>query len=144
MGLSMSKAQERVATGLSHMGRTASDGQILRDSRKVGKVLARVGDKWSVLIIVLLGGGARRFNEIKRSIDGISQQMLTRTLRGLERDGIVTRTILPTSPPQVEYNLTELGHSMSEPVLAFGQWVRGHLAEFEAARVQYDQRNGVL
>jgi hypothetical protein len=70
--------------------------------------------------------------------------MLTRTLRGLERDGIVTRTILPTSPPQVEYSLTELGHSMSEPVLAFGQWVRGHLAEFEAARVQYDQRSAVL
>ena len=90
------------------MGRTASDGQILRDSRNVGKVLARVGDRWSVLVIVLLGSGTRRFNEIKRSIDGISQQMLTRTLRGLERDGIVKRTILPSSPPQVEYALTSL------------------------------------
>jgi DNA-binding HxlR family transcriptional regulator len=92
----------------------------------------------------LLRDGSRRFNDIKRNTAGISQQMLTRTLRGLERDGIVTRTILPTSPPQVEYSLTELGHSMSEPVLAFGQWVSGHLAEFEAARVQYDRRNGVL
>jgi DNA-binding HxlR family transcriptional regulator len=115
-----------------------------QDCQKVGQILARIGEKWSMLVVMLLRDGPRRFNDIKRNTAGISQQMLTRTLRGLERDGIVTRTILPTSPPQVEYSLTELGHSMSEPVLAFGQWVRGHLAEFEAARVQYDQRNGVL
>ena len=115
-----------------------------QDCQKVSQILARIGEKWSMLVVMLLRDGSRRFNDIKRNTAGISQQMLTRTLRGLERDGIVTRTILPTSPPQVEYSLTELGHSMSEPVLAFGQWVRGHLAEFEAARVQYDQRNGVL
>ncbi len=115
-----------------------------QDCQKVSQFLARIGEKWSMLVVMLLRDGPRRFNDIKRNTAGISQQMLTRTLRGLERDGIVTRTILPTSPPQVEYSLTKLGHSMSEPVLAFGQWVRGHLAEFEAARVQYDQRNGVL
>jgi DNA-binding HxlR family transcriptional regulator len=115
-----------------------------QDCQKVSQILARIGEKWSMLVVMLLRDGSRRFNDIKRNTAGISQQMLTRTLRGLERDGIVTRTILPTSPPQVEYSLTELGHSMSEPVLALGQWVRGHIAEFEAARVQYDQRNGVL
>jgi len=93
--------------------------------QKVSQILARIGEKWSMLVVMLLRDGPRRFNDIKRNTAGISQQMLTRTLRGLERDGIVTRTILPTSPPQVEYSLTELGHSMSEPVLAFGQWVRG-------------------
>jgi DNA-binding HxlR family transcriptional regulator len=86
-----------------------------------------------MLVVMLLHDGCRRFNDIKRNTAGISQQMLTRTLCGLERDGIVTRMILPTSPLQVEYSLTELGHSMSEPVLAFGRWVRGHLTEFEAA-----------
>jgi DNA-binding HxlR family transcriptional regulator len=115
-----------------------------QDCQRVSQFLARIGEKWSMLVVMLLRDGPRRFNDIKRNTAGISQQMLTRTLRGLERDGIVMRTILPTSPPQVEYSLTKLGHSMSEPVLAFGQWVRGHLAEFEAARVQYDQRNGVL
>ena len=115
-----------------------------QDCQEVSRILARIGEKWSMLVVMLLRDGPRRFNDIKRNTAGISQQMLTRTLRGLERDGIVTRTILPTSPPQVEYSLTELGHSMSEPVLALGQWVRGHIAEFEAARVQYDQRNGVL
>jgi DNA-binding HxlR family transcriptional regulator len=95
-----------------------------QDCQKVSQILARIGEKWSMLVVMLSRDGSRRFNDIKRNTAGISQQMLTRTLRGLERDGIVTRTILPTSPPQVEYSLTELGHSMSEPVLAFGQWVR--------------------
>jgi len=122
------------------MGRTASDGQILRDSRGVGRVLARVGDRWSVLVIVLLGSGARRFNEIKRSIEGISQQMLTRTLRGLERDGIVKRTILPSSPPQVEYALTSLGGSLSKPVLALGKWACEHIEEVNEAQKLFDER----
>jgi DNA-binding HxlR family transcriptional regulator len=122
------------------MSKTASDGQILRDSRNVGKVLARVGDKWSVLVIVLLGGGPCRFNEIKRRIEGISQQMLTRTLRGLERDGAVKRTILPSSPPQVEYALTNLGGSLSKPVLALGKWACEHLEEVNEARKRFDER----
>jgi DNA-binding HxlR family transcriptional regulator len=112
------------------------------DCRKVSRILARVGEKWSMLVVMLLRYGPRRFNDIKRNTGGISQQMLTRTLRALERDGMVTRTIFPTSPPQVEYRLTELGRSMSEPVLAFGQWVREHLAEVEEARRRFDERGG--
>jgi DNA-binding HxlR family transcriptional regulator len=110
------------------------------DCRKVSKILARVGEKWSMLVVMLLRDGPRRFNDIKRNTGGISQQMLTRTLRGLERDGLVTRTIFPTSPPQVEYRLTELGRSMSEPALAFGQWVQEHLVEIDAARHRFDHR----
>jgi len=111
-----------------------------QDCPKVSQILARIGEKWSMLVVMLLRDGPRRFNDIKRNTGGISQQMLTRTLRGLERDGVVTRTIFPTSPPQVEYRLTELGRSMSEPVLAFGLWVQEHLAEVDAARDQFDQR----
>ena len=112
-----------------------------QDCRKVSQILARIGEKWSMLVVMLLREGPRRFNDIKRNTGGISQQMLTRTLRGLERDGIVTRTIFPTSPPQVEYSLTALGRSMSEPVLAFGEWVRTHLPEFDAARRRFDERD---
>jgi DNA-binding HxlR family transcriptional regulator len=111
-----------------------------QDCQKVRQVLARASEKWSMLVVMLLRDGPRRFNDIKRNTGGISQQMLTRTLRGLERDGMVTRTIFPTSPPQVEYRLTDLGHSMSEPVLAFGRWVQEHLAEVDAARERFDQR----
>src|ERR1051325_2912736 len=110
------------------------------ECRTVSQILARVGEKWSMLVIMLLRDGPRRFNDIKRKSGGISQQMLTRTLRALERDGMVTRTIFPTSPPQVEYRLTELGRSMSEPVLAFGRWVQEHLAQVEAARQRFDRR----
>jgi DNA-binding HxlR family transcriptional regulator len=112
-----------------------------QDCQHVSRILARIGEKWSMLVVMLLRDGPRRFNDIKRNTAGISQQMLTRTLRGLERDGIVTRTIFPTSPPQVEYALTALGRSMSEPVLAFGEWVQAHLAEFDAARRRFDARD---
>jgi DNA-binding HxlR family transcriptional regulator len=110
------------------------------DCQKVSQILARVGEKWSMLVVMLLQDGPRRFNDIKRSTGGISQQMLTRTLRGLERDGMLTRTIFPTSPPQVEYELTELGHALSEPASAFGRWVHEHLGEIDAARDRFDQR----
>jgi DNA-binding HxlR family transcriptional regulator len=112
------------------------------DCRKVSKILARVGDKWSVLVVMLLGsGGPRRFNEMKRLIGGISQRMLVLTLRGLERDGMVTRTMYPTIPVRVEYELTELGRSLREPVLALGTWAYGHLPEIEAARARFDDRD---
>jgi len=110
------------------------------DCQKVSQMLARLGEKWSMLVVMLLRAGPRRFNDIKRNTGGISQQMLTRTLRGLERDGMLTRTIHPTSPPQVEYQLTELGLALSEPASAFGQWVQEHLAEIDAARDRFDQR----
>jgi DNA-binding HxlR family transcriptional regulator len=103
-------------------------------------VLSRVGDKWSVLIVMALGAGPRRFNELKRSVGGVSQRMLTLTLRGLERDGLVTRTQYPTIPPRVEYELTDLGHSLGQPVAALGSWARNNLAVIDAARQAFDQR----
>jgi DNA-binding HxlR family transcriptional regulator len=106
----------------------------------VSRILARVGEKWTVLVVMLLRTGPRRFNEIKRMIGGISQQMLTRTLKGLERDGMVTRTVHPTVPPQVEYALTALGFSLSEPVKALGEWAAANMAVIEEARGRYDKR----
>ena len=111
-----------------------------RDCRAVSTVLARVGDKWSVLIVMLLRGGAKRFSEIKRMVGGISQRMLTLTLRGLERDGLVTRTVFPTIPPRVDYALTDLGRSLSKPVEALGLWALAHQSEIEGARRLFDGR----
>ncbi|KJC58832.1 transcriptional regulator [Bradyrhizobium sp. LTSPM299] len=111
------------------------------DCRAVASVLARVGDKWSVFVIMVLIDGPRRFNELKRTIAGISQRMLTLTLRGLERDGLVTRTIFPTIPPRVDYELTDLGRGLAEPVKALGQWAFAHLPEIEGARTRFDGRN---
>ena len=111
------------------------------DCRAVSSVLARVGDKWSVLIIVLLGDGPRRFNEIKRMIGGISQRMLTLTLRGLERDGLVKRTHFPTIPPRVEYELTPLGRSLWDAVKPLGAWAQGHVRHIARARASFDKRS---
>ena len=110
------------------------------DCRAVSSVLARVGDKWSVLIIVLLGDGTKRFNEIKRMVGGISQRMLTLTLRGLERDGLVKRTIFPTIPPRVEYELTGLGRSLWAAVEPLGSWAQAHVADIQKARDRFDKR----
>ena len=110
--------------------------------RAVASVLARVGDKWSVFVIMMLIDGPKRFNELRRMISGISQRMLTLTLRGLERDGLVTRTIFPTIPPRVDYELTDLGRGLAEPVKALGQWAMSHLPEIEGARKKFDERNG--
>jgi DNA-binding HxlR family transcriptional regulator len=112
------------------------------DCRAVASVLARVGDKWSVLVIMLLGEGPRRFNELKRMIGGISQRMLTLTLRGLERDGLITRTVFPTIPPRVDYELTDLGRGLCGPVMALGGWAQSHKSEIESAREKFDERNG--
>jgi DNA-binding HxlR family transcriptional regulator len=110
------------------------------DCRAVSSVLARVGDKWSVLIIVLLGDGPKRFNEIKRVIGGISQRMLTLTLRGLERDGLVKRTQFPTIPPRVEYELTQLGQSLWKAVKPLGAWAQGHVKHITRARATFDKK----
>ena len=110
------------------------------DCRAVSSVLARVGDKWSVLIIVLLGDGPKRFNEIKRMIGGISQRMLTLTLRGLERDGLVKRTQFPTIPPRVDYELTQLGQSLWETVKPLGAWAQGHVKNITRARATFDKK----
>jgi DNA-binding HxlR family transcriptional regulator len=111
------------------------------DCRGVASILARVGDKWSVFVIMLLGGGPRRFNEIKRMVGGISQRMLTLTLRGLERDGLVTRTAFPTIPPRVDYELTDLGRGLWAPVEVLGKWASEHQVEIEDARARFDRRN---
>ena len=103
------------------------------------EVLNRVGDKWSVLVVVLLGRGTLRFSELKRAIDGISQRMLTATLRGLERDGLVKRTVYPTNPPQVDYALTKLGNTLLEPVSVLAVWAQGHRAEVYRAREVFDR-----
>src|SRR5215471_466337 len=110
------------------------------DCRAVASVLSRVGDKWSVFVIMTLHDGPRRFNELKRIIDGISQRMLTLTLRGLERDGLVTRTVFPTIPPRVDYELTALGRGLAKPVEALGQWAFEHKQEIERARTSFDKR----
>lgn len=108
------------------------------DCQMPREVLARLGDKWSVLVVILLGQGPRRFNDIKRTIGGISQRMLSLTLRGLERDGMVTRTVLPTVPPGVDYALTEMGRSLWQPIESLGRWARENGAAIMAARAQFD------
>lgn len=106
----------------------------------VRDVLSRVGDKWSVLTVALLQDGPRRFSELRRSIDGISQRMLTLTLRGLERDGLVTRTVTPTTPPRVDYALTELGRTLLKPITALAKWSEENRAAIQAARERFDAR----
>src|SRR5882762_3949498 len=110
------------------------------DCRGVASILARVGDKWSVFVIMLLGDGPRRFKEIKRMVGGISQRMLTLTLRGLERDGLVTRTVFPTIPPRVDYELTNLGRSLWRAVEPLGAWARSHVKHFISARAKFDKK----
>jgi DNA-binding HxlR family transcriptional regulator len=102
-------------------------------------VLARIGDKWSVLIVSRLGDGPKRFNELKRDIGGISQRMLTLTLRNLERDGLVTRTVFPTVPPRVDYELTLLGKSLLVPVSALGAWALNNRGKIEEAQARFDR-----
>ncbi|WP_058834186.1 winged helix-turn-helix transcriptional regulator [Luteimonas abyssi] len=104
----------------------------------VSDVLARVGGKWSILVIGTLGQGPLRFSELKRAVQGVSQRMLTLTLRGLERDGLIARTVTPSIPPRVDYALTDLGRSLLEPVAALGQWAIVHRAAVERARRLFD------
>lgn len=108
------------------------------DCMKVSEVLARVGDKWSILIIAALGERPHRFNELKRVIVGVSQRMLTLTVRGLERDGFITRTVTPSIPPRVDYALTELGQSVLLPARAMGEWALENRATVDAARQAFD------
>src|SRR5581483_6926980 len=111
---------------------------VAEDCRAVSEVLARVGDKWTVLVVSALGEGPKRFNELRRSLGSISQRMLTLTLRALERDGLVTRTVFPTIPPRVDYELTRLGRSLLAPVRALGSWARHNRPAIVAARRRFD------
>jgi DNA-binding HxlR family transcriptional regulator len=112
------------------------------DCRAISEVLGRIGDKWTVLVVNLLGQGPKRFNEVKREIGGISQRMLTLTLRALERDGLVIRTVHPTVPPSVEYKLTDLGHSLRAPVSALGAWALANQEAMAKARSRFDATTG--
>jgi DNA-binding HxlR family transcriptional regulator len=107
---------------------------------RVREILERVGDKWSLFVIFRLGDGPQRFTELKHTVDGISQRMLTVTLRGLERDGIVTRTVYPVVPPRVDYELTKMGQALIDAVGSLMAWADAHLDEVDAARQEYDAR----
>ncbi|QND51988.1 helix-turn-helix transcriptional regulator [Phyllobacterium sp. 628] len=109
----------------------------------VNHILARVGDKWTVLVINYLGNGSMRFNELRRTINGISQKMLTSTLRGLERDGFVTRTVYPTIPPRVDYELTDLGRELLVPVRGLADWAIANEQRVGNARAKFDAAHGI-
>ena len=106
------------------------------------EVLNRVGDKWSVMVIALLGDRTLRFSELRRAIEGISQRMLTLTLRGLVRDGLATRTLYATIPPRVEYALTPLGRTLLKPVRALAAWAEKNRVQIQAAREKFDAKAG--
>jgi DNA-binding HxlR family transcriptional regulator len=106
----------------------------------VHEALSQIGDKWTVLVVRALNDGPRRFSELKRDVEGISQRMLTLTLKTLERDGFVTRTVYPTIPPRVDYELRELGHSLSEPLGVIAQWAITNRQRIVDARVAFDMR----
>jgi DNA-binding HxlR family transcriptional regulator len=110
------------------------------DACPVRDVLSRIGDKWSVLVVALLREGPMRFSELRRSVDGISQRMLTLTLRGLERDGLVTRTVTPTTPPRVDYELTRLGRTLLEPIMSLADWAEKNRSAIQAARERFDKQ----
>lgn len=114
---------------------TPGDGD---DCRVVREILDLVGDKWTLYIIATLRNGPVRFNELRRQIDGISQRMLTINLRGLERDGLVKRTLFPTVPPRVDYELTEVGRTLLVPVMALVTWANSNQENIRSARVRYD------
>ena len=119
-----------------------SDKEQCPDCKRINAVLSRVGDRWSVLVVISLAQyGTLRFNELKRNL-GISQRMLSLTLKELERDGLVNRTYYPTIPPKVEYNLTEMGESFREPVTNLGHWALENIDKIDTARHTYDKNAG--
>ena len=105
----------------------------------ISALLQRIGDKWTVLVVTTLFGGSRRFNELRREIPAVSQRMLTLTLRNLERDGLVSRTVTPSIPPRVDYELTGLGRSLHEPLHALEQWALEHVADIHDAHARFDE-----
>jgi len=106
--------------------------------RTISTLLSRIGDKWTVLVVQTLGQGPRRFNELRREIPSVSQRMLTLTLRNLERDGLVSRTVTPSIPPRVDYALTELGRSLQKPICGLATWALENVGAIHAARARFD------
>lgn len=127
-----------------YCGDTDGDYDVLqwdtREDCEVRQILDRVADKWSLLVIALLDRRSLRFTELRRMIDGISQRMLTRTLRHLERDGLVMRTVHPTVPPRVDYELTPLGATLHDTIRTLVTWTEEHQSHIAAARAAYDAR----
>ncbi|GFM84799.1 HxlR family transcriptional regulator [Pseudomonas cichorii] len=120
----------------------SADGQHDAESCKaLGNILDRIGDKWTVMVVGILSDGPMRFNALQRTVAGVSHRMLTLTLRGLERDGLVTRTAFATVPPRVDYELTDLGHSLRPQLELLASWARTHQATIEQARNSFDQRS---
>jgi DNA-binding HxlR family transcriptional regulator len=101
-------------------------------------LLSRIGDKWTVLVVQTLADGSKRFNELRREIPSVSQRMLTLTLRNLERDGLVSRTVTPSIPPRVDYELTELGQSLQKPICGLASWATDHVETIHAAQARFD------
>lgn len=106
--------------------------------RTISALLSRIGDKWTVLVVSTLGGGSKRFNELRREIPSVSQRMLTLTLRNLERDGLVSRTVTPSIPPRVDYELTRLGHSLLGPIQGLEQWALDNVGTIHDAHARFD------
>jgi DNA-binding HxlR family transcriptional regulator len=106
--------------------------------RLISTLLSRIGDKWTVLVVQTLAGGSKRFNELRREIPSVSQRMLTLTLRNLKRDGLVSRTVTPTIPPRVDYELTELGRSLQKPICGLANWALDNVDAIHAAQARFD------
>ena len=106
--------------------------------RLISTLLSRIGDKWTVLVVQTLSNGSKRFNELRREIPSVSQRMLTLTLRNLERDGLVKRTVTPTIPPRVDYELTELGQSLQKPICGLAAWALENVDAIHVAQVRFD------
>jgi DNA-binding HxlR family transcriptional regulator len=141
---------EKIAQGgtfLSDTHTLVPSGQHAQgDCRAVADVLARIGDKWTVMVVGVLSKGPMRYSQIQKAIDGVSQRMLTLTLKGLERDGLVSRSVYPTNPPRVDYTLTERGHTLIVPVHGLWLWAQANKAAIDEARRKFDQgrRSGPL
>ena len=106
--------------------------------RTISTLLSRIGDKWTVLVVQTLGDGSKRLNELRREIPSVSQRMLTLTLRNLERDGLVNRTVTPTIPPRVDYELTELGKSLQKPICGLATWATENVEAIHIAQSRFD------
>ncbi|MFE6869331.1 winged helix-turn-helix transcriptional regulator [Kitasatospora sp. NPDC057692] len=138
--------EEGTVKSPTHCGDTGDDYDVFqwdtREDCEVRQILDRIADKWSLLVIALLDRGSLRFTELRREIDGVSQRMLTVTLRQLERDGLVERTVHPVVPPRVDYALTPLGRTLHETVRSLVAWTEAHQREIAEARAAYDARTG--
>jgi DNA-binding HxlR family transcriptional regulator len=132
----MSSVSTNVQNSLRELGQHY--GVAYASDCPVRQALDRLGDKWTTLIIGMLEDGPKRFSDLRRGIGGISQKMLTQTLRSLERDGLVKRTLYPQVPPRVEYELTPLGQTLCEPIAAIIRWTEAHINDVVAAQVRYD------